>query len=169
MQFCWPPCRQCRIRSTFTAEGKSSASMFCHFSSSFAIVLLQLGRRKEHRLFELNLRAERLTVDGSRFRAESVSPRPLMPQPPETISLILSRGFSRPQDLRHSREATMKRCAQCHGKLGLGVRSRNLWSGRWLRYTRFCSAHCERIYEQERNEAAKHRWHAFLARGNSQS
>src|SRR2546430_6471229 len=35
-------CRQCRIRSTFTAEGKSSASMFCHFSSSFAIVLLQL-------------------------------------------------------------------------------------------------------------------------------
>src|SRR6266550_825255 len=71
------PCRQCRIRSTFTAEGKSSASMFCHFSSSFAIVLLQLGRRKEHRLFELNLRAERLTVNGSRFRAESVSPRPL--------------------------------------------------------------------------------------------
>ncbi|MFL6821996.1 MAG: DUF2116 family Zn-ribbon domain-containing protein [Xanthobacteraceae bacterium] len=36
-------------------------------------------------------------------------------------------------------------------------------------YTRFCSAHCERIYEQERNEAAKHRWHVFLARGNSQS
>jgi hypothetical protein len=25
----------------------------------------------------------------------------------------------------------MKRCAQCHGRLGLGVRSRNLWSGRW--------------------------------------
>jgi hypothetical protein len=25
----------------------------------------------------------------------------------------------------------MKRCAQCHGKLGLGVRSRNLWNGRW--------------------------------------
>jgi len=23
----------------------------------------------------------------------------------------------------------MKRCAQCHGKLGLGVRSRNLWNG----------------------------------------
>jgi hypothetical protein len=22
----------------------------------------------------------------------------------------------------------MKRCAQCHGRLGLGVRSRNLWS-----------------------------------------
>src|SRR5262245_62631199 len=26
-----------------------------------------------------------------------------------------------------AREAAMKRCAQCHGKLGLGVRSRNLW------------------------------------------
>src|SRR5215472_14586168 len=29
------------------------------------------------------------------------------------------------------KEATMKRCAQCHGKLRLGVRSRNLWNGRW--------------------------------------
>ena len=25
----------------------------------------------------------------------------------------------------------MKRCALCHGKLGLGVRYRNLWNGRW--------------------------------------
>jgi hypothetical protein len=25
----------------------------------------------------------------------------------------------------------MKRCAQCHGKLGLGVSSRNVWNGRW--------------------------------------
>src|SRR6516164_9405742 len=32
----------------FTAAGKSSASMFCHFNSSRAIVLLQLGRRKAH-------------------------------------------------------------------------------------------------------------------------
>src|SRR5215831_16873002 len=30
----------------FTAAGKSSASMFCHFNSSFAIVLLHPGRRK---------------------------------------------------------------------------------------------------------------------------
>src|SRR5262249_27615324 len=28
-------------------------------------------------------------------------------------------------------KAAMKRCAQCHGKLGLGVRSRNLWRGAW--------------------------------------
>src|SRR5215472_5696695 len=35
--------------------------------------------------------------------------------------------------VRHpsAREAAMKRCAQCHGKLGLGVRSRNFWNGRW--------------------------------------
>ena len=33
----------------------------------------------------------------------------------------------------------MKRCAQCHRKLGLGVRSRNLWNGRWRVHTRFCS------------------------------
>ena len=59
----------------------------------------------------------------------------------------------------------MKRCAQCHRKLGLGVRSRNFWDGRWV-HTRFCSAHCERVYEQERDDAAKQRWQAFLARGN---
>ena len=47
--------------------------------------------------------------------------------------------------VRHPRakEATMKRCAQCHGKLGLGVRSRIFWNGRWWAHTRFCSAHCE--------------------------
>jgi hypothetical protein len=32
----------------------------------------------------------------------------------------------------------MKRCALCHGKLGLGVRYRNLWNGRWWVHTRFC-------------------------------
>jgi hypothetical protein len=61
----------------------------------------------------------------------------------------------------------MKRCAQCHRKLGLGVRSRNLWNGRWWAHTRFCSTHCELIYEQERkNAAVRHRWKAFLARAN---
>jgi len=25
----------------------------------------------------------------------------------------------------------MKRCAQCQGKLGLDVRSRKVWNGRW--------------------------------------
>jgi hypothetical protein len=60
----------------------------------------------------------------------------------------------------------MKRCAQCHRKLGLGVRSRNFWDGSWWVHTRFCSAHCELVYEQERNDAAKQRLQAFLARGN---
>ena len=36
----------------------------------------------------------------------------------------------------------MKRCAQCHGKLGLGVRSRNGWNGRWWVHVRYCSTHC---------------------------
>jgi hypothetical protein len=31
----------------FTAAGKSSASMFCHFNSSRAIVLLQLGQTEK--------------------------------------------------------------------------------------------------------------------------
>jgi hypothetical protein len=33
----------------------------------------------------------------------------------------------------------MKTCAQCHGKLGLGVRSRNLWNGLWWVHVLFCS------------------------------
>src|SRR2546429_9486262 len=37
----------------------------------------------------------------------------------------------------------MKKCAQCHGKLGLGVRSRNLWNGRWWVHVRYCSTHCQ--------------------------
>jgi hypothetical protein len=41
----------------------------------------------------------------------------------------------------------MKRCAQCGGKLGLGVKFRNLWRGyRWV-HLRFCSRVCEQIYE----------------------
>ena len=46
----------------------------------------------------------------------------------------------------------MKRCAQCHGKLGLGVRSRNLWSGPWWIHVRYCSTHCEARHELERRE-----------------
>jgi hypothetical protein len=63
----------------------------------------------------------------------------------------------------------MKKCAQCHRKLGLGVRFRNMWNGHWWVHVRFCSARCEAIYEAKRNDAVKHRWHAFLARGNSSS
>src|SRR5262249_39972976 len=65
------------------------------------------------------------------------------------------------------RKAAMKRCALCHGRLGLGARFRNIWNGRWWVHVRFCSVRCEGIYEVRRNEAAKHRWHTFLARGNS--
>ena len=53
----------------------------------------------------------------------------------------------------------MESCALCHGKLGLGTRFRNIWNGRWW----------EGIYEVKRNNAAKQRWHAFLARGNLRS
>src|SRR5215471_13360966 len=61
-------------------------------------------------------------------------------------------------------KAAMKRCALCHGRLGLGARFRNIWNGRWWVRVRFCSVRCEGIYEVRRNEAAKqHRWHTFLA------
>ena len=49
-------------------------------------------------------------------------------------------------------KAAMKRCAQCHGKLGLGVRSPNLWNGRWWAHVRFCSVHCEDLYKPEQRQ-----------------
>ena len=56
----------------------------------------------------------------------------------------------------------MKRCAQCHGKLGLGVRSRNVWNGRWWVHVVYCSTHCEALHELERYDArAKTGRHAF--------
>ena len=59
----------------------------------------------------------------------------------------------------------MKRCAQCHGRLGLGVRFRNIWNGRWWVHLSFCSTQCERLYELHQSEAsARCRWHSFLAR-----
>jgi hypothetical protein len=67
------------------------------------------------------------------------------------------------------RSSFMKRCAQCHKKLGLGVRFRNVWNGHWWAHVRFCSVRCEAIYEAKRNDAVKHRWHDFLARGSSPS
>jgi hypothetical protein len=63
----------------------------------------------------------------------------------------------------------MKRCARCHRKLGLGVRARNLWNGRWWVHVRFCSTHCEALYQQEQYDANAHRWRTFLARRNPQS
>jgi hypothetical protein len=66
-------------------------------------------------------------------------------------------------------KAAMERCALCHGKLGLGTRFRNIWNGHWWVHVRFCSVRCESVYEIKRNDAAKQRWHAFLARGNLRS
>jgi len=47
----------------------------------------------------------------------------------------------------------MKRCVQCRGRLGLGVRARNLWSGCWWVHVRFCSGRCEALHELERHDA----------------
>ena len=46
-----------------------------------------------------------------------------------------------------------KRCAQCHGKLGLGVRSRSVWNGRWWVHVSYCSIRCEALHELERYNA----------------
>ena len=64
----------------------------------------------------------------------------------------------------------MKMCAQCHGKLGLGVRSRNVWNGRWWVHVRYCSVHCEALHELERYNARANRGrHAFIPRTTPQS
>jgi hypothetical protein len=58
----------------------------------------------------------------------------------------------------------MKKCAWCHGRLGLGVRSRNLWNGSWWVHVRFCSTHCEALYELERYDVNARRWRTLLDR-----
>ncbi len=61
----------------------------------------------------------------------------------------------------------MKRCDQCDGKLGLGVKFRNLWNGRWWVHLRFCSALCEHDYELERRTAIGHNvWHGLQPRAS---
>ena len=63
----------------------------------------------------------------------------------------------------------MKRCAQCHGKLGLGVRSRKVWNGRWWVHVRYCSAHCEALHKLQRyNARANPGRHAFIPRTSPQ-
>ena len=57
-----------------------------------------------------------------------------------------------------------KKCAQCQGRLGLGVRFRNLWSGHGWVHLRFCSARRESTYELEQKDThSKRRWHTFLS------
>ena len=62
----------------------------------------------------------------------------------------------------------MKRCAQCHGKLGLGVRFRNVWNGRWWVHVRYCSTHCEALHELERYNAAPNVGRHIIARSSPQ-
>src|SRR5262249_13776358 len=71
-----------------------------------------------------------------------------------------------PQSLGAEKETGMKRCAQCHGKLGLGVRSRNLWNGRWWIHVRYCSTHCEALHEVERRQRQTSLAHTFLSRSS---
>ena len=55
-----------------------------------------------------------------------------------------------------------KRRARCHEKLGLGVRSRNLWNGRWWVHVLYCSTHCDALNELERyNARAERGWHSI--------
>jgi hypothetical protein len=63
----------------------------------------------------------------------------------------------------------MKRCAQCHGKLGLGVRSRNLWGRYWWIHVRYCSAHCEARHELERRERQISLVQTLLSRSSPQN
>ena len=65
------------------------------------------------------------------------------------------------------KESSHEKVRSMPKRLGLGARFRNIWNGSWWVHVRFCSAHCEGIYEVRRNEAAKRRWHTFLARRNS--
>ena len=69
----------------------------------------------------------------------------------------------------YNEEQLMKRCAQCHRKLGLSVRFRNIRNGHWWVHVRFLFGSLRSHYEVKRNNAVKHRWHAFLAHGNSRS
>src|SRR5262245_1430377 len=52
-------------------------------------------------------------------------------------------------------ERAMKSCAQCHGKLGLGVRARNLWNGHWWVHVRFCR-HIVRLFTSWNGTTPKH-------------
>ena len=71
---------------------------------------------------------------------------------------------------RMAEEGTaMKRCAQCQGKLGLGVRSRNLWNGRWWVHVRYCSSRCEARHELDRRERQMSLVDIFPSRSSPQS
>jgi hypothetical protein len=54
------------------------------------------------------------------------------------------------------------RCTECGGKLGLGVRFRNLWDGFSWVHLRYCSASCEAQNELTRRNA-QGRWFSYLS------
>jgi hypothetical protein len=62
----------------------------------------------------------------------------------------------------------MKRRAQCHRKLGLGVRSCNLWNGRWWVHTPilFEPLQIDLWAGAKQDRRQKPLGEAFLARGN---
>ena len=56
-------------------------------------------------------------------------------------------------------------CAECGGKLGLGLRFRNLWDGFSWFHLRFCSARCEERNESSRRNANREdRWFSFASK-----
>ena len=56
-------------------------------------------------------------------------------------------------------------CAECGGKLGLGVRFRNLWDGFSWSHLRFCSARCEEQNEIVRRRSNREdRWYSYANR-----
>jgi|tagenome__1003787_1003787.scaffolds.fasta_scaffold20871036_2 hypothetical protein len=67
-------------------------------------------------------------------------------------------------------EAIVKRCAHCQGKLGLGVRFRNLWNGSWWHHLRFCSRRCEDSFSiAPRRTPQWHAEHPVLARASERT
>jgi hypothetical protein len=60
----------------------------------------------------------------------------------------------------------MTKCANCFGKLGLGVRFLSVWNRETWRFkhVRFCSARCEATYENDiRDEKARRKFLAYLS------
>jgi hypothetical protein len=63
---------------------------------------------------------------------------------------------------------TKKRCAQCGGKLPLGVRVKNHWTDQGRQHLRFCSKLCETNNELEYHTEVRKRtaWTNYLSRAN---
>ena len=77
-------------------------------------------------------------------------------------------GFFYSQFMRQEKfgEAIVKRCAHCQGKLGLGVRFRNLWNGSWWHHLRFCSRRCEDSFSiSPRRTPPWHAQHTVFSKG----